>query len=564
MISSNTFKIRLLISNKYKVYLSQLFIMKSRVVSNIIDCTFRDGGYYNNWDFSLDLVNQYLKVMSKIGIQYVELGFRSFQSETYKGTNWYTTDHYINSLKIPKNIKIVLMVNASQVINYKSTISKAVRKLFIPKKNSKVYLIRVACYFSELRQTIDIIKNLKKLGYKCAVNLMQISEQNDSTVEKAVRDLKKTDADIIYFADSLGSMNTDKIEKILKIIKKDWKGPVGVHMHNNMEQALNNNIYCLNYGVDWIDTTIMGMGRGAGNASTEHFILEFNKFYNKKMNILPLFNLIKKYFLELKKKYQWGPNPFYFLAGIYGIHPTYIQEMITTNFSNAEILAAIEQLKISGGNKYNVDLVRSEFQTNIKLQKGNWSPKKYIKNKDVLLIASGPKLKQYVSILENYIKKNKPYVIAVNTDIQIKKELINIYSACNPLKIIADADIYKKVKKPIAIPNSLLNKNILRKFKKIKILNFEVGLRQNIYKFYETGAIVPRLYTLVYALAIATSGNSKRILLAGFDGYGMNDHRTKLVNNLIYQYSSSKESKKILAITPTSYSLNYKSIYNLK
>ena len=71
----------------------------------------------------------------------------------------------------------------------------------------------------------------------------------------------------------------------------------------------------------------------------------------------------------MKDKYNWGTNTYYYLAGLYGIHPTYIQEMISTKFASAEILAAINQLRLSGGSRYNVDLVRSEFQNNLKLAK---------------------------------------------------------------------------------------------------------------------------------------------------------------------------------------------------
>ena len=73
---------------------------------NIIDCTLRDGGYYNNWDFSNKLVNDYLKSISETGIRYVELGFRSLSKKEFKGPNWYTTDSYINHLTIPKKLKI--------------------------------------------------------------------------------------------------------------------------------------------------------------------------------------------------------------------------------------------------------------------------------------------------------------------------------------------------------------------------------------------------------------------------------------------------------------------------
>ena len=63
----------------------------------ILDCTLRDGGYYNNWDFSREVVNDYLTTMSKVSVDYVELGFRSFQTRDFKGPTWYTTDNYLDS-----------------------------------------------------------------------------------------------------------------------------------------------------------------------------------------------------------------------------------------------------------------------------------------------------------------------------------------------------------------------------------------------------------------------------------------------------------------------------------
>ena len=99
--------------------------------------------------------------------------------------------------------------------------------------------------------------------------------------------------------------------------------------------------------------------------------------------------------------------------------------------------------------------------------------------------------------------------------------------------------------------------------KNVKILDFGVGVKENRFKFYKTGAIMPKLYTLVYALSIATSGNASKILLAGFDGYGPTDSRTRSIDEIFYLYSTFKESKPIIAVTPTSYSVASSSIYAL-
>ena len=104
----------------------------------ILDCTLRDGGYYNNWEFSISIVNSYLKALSETGVSYVELGFRSLQNKDFKGPNWYTSDSYIEKIKIPKNINIGVMVNASELISSSFSLDKTIRLLFKKRKKTKI------------------------------------------------------------------------------------------------------------------------------------------------------------------------------------------------------------------------------------------------------------------------------------------------------------------------------------------------------------------------------------------------------------------------------------------
>ena len=103
---------------------------------NILDCTLRDGGYYNNWDFSKEIVTEYLKTMSSVNIVYIELGFRSFQTKDFKGPTWYTTDSYLNSLNIPKNLTIGVMVNSYELISHPLGFLKATKLMFKSAKKS--------------------------------------------------------------------------------------------------------------------------------------------------------------------------------------------------------------------------------------------------------------------------------------------------------------------------------------------------------------------------------------------------------------------------------------------
>ncbi len=527
----------------------------------LLDCTLRDGGYYNNWDFSLELAQDYLNAISKSGISYVELGFRSLKKQNYKGPNWYTTEEYINNLIIPKNINLGVMVNVFEITSSSIGISKTLNLLFEREKKSKIKFIRLASHFHEIEKTFEICKILKGKGYKVGVNLMQISEKNESEIQMVAKLANKFKPNMLYFADSLGGMDETKIFNVIKNLRKHWKGDLGIHTHDNLGKALSNSLFAMNNKVSWIDSTITGMGRGPGNAKTELMLLEIEKFQRMNIDIIPILNLIKKYFDKLKSTYNWGTNPFYHLAGKFGIHPTYIQEMISQKLDNIQILGSINQLKDGKGSQYDVNLVRSEFQKPIKLVPGKWSPIKKFNNREVLFISNGPNICTNKKEIENYIKTKNPIVISLKPKVNINKKLINYYVACNPLRILSDVDLYKKINKPLIIPFSLLTDNLKKKFKNITLLDFGIGLKNNKFDFYKNSALIPKLYNLAYALSLVTSGRVSNILLAGFDGYGINDIRTKVVDEIFANYSSHRKAIKIFSITPTTYSFSKKSIY---
>ena len=180
---------------------------------NILDCTLRDGGYYNNWDFPNELVNKYLKTISHSGIKFAEIGFRSFKRNIFKGPNWYTTDSYIDNLVIPKKINLGVMVNAFEIISHPKGLKKAVNILFKDKKKTKLKFIRLACHFNEFDKTTKICNFLQKKGYIVGINLMQISEQSKKNILHVASKCKEIKPDILYFADSLGRLRNNNIKE---------------------------------------------------------------------------------------------------------------------------------------------------------------------------------------------------------------------------------------------------------------------------------------------------------------------------------------------------------------
>ena len=530
----------------------------------ILDCTLRDGGYYNNWNFSTILIKKYLKAMSDIKVDYVEIGFRSQEKKEFRGACAYSTDEFLNSLEIPKNLKIAVMVNAAELIRNKSEKQNLIslKKLFKKSKFSKIKLVRIASHFSEIHRAIPIANKIKALGYKVAINLMQVSDRTDKEIKEFCDLAKKINIETLYFADSTGSLDSDKTHKITKNFRKHWKKNLGIHAHDNMDKAMENALVALDTGVNWIDSTVLGMGRGPGNVKTENLILELEKKNKKKVNYNSLIKLVENDFVPMKNKYGWGSNTYYYLSGLYGIHPSFIQGMLVSkSFSSEQILAVIENLKTKGGKEFSNDLIETYKKYFVGRGRGKYSPANDIKDKEVLILGSGPGVKNYKKEIEIFIKKYKIFVIALNTQNSINSKLINRRAVCNTLRLLTDHKLFKFLPHKLIIPYQRLSNLIKKKFNSVKKLDFGVEVKNNKFKFKKTSAIIPNTLAISYALGIANSGKAKKIYIAGFDGYDDEDPKRQEMDELFYLYQSLRKKIELVSITPTKYNIRSTSIH---
>jgi len=522
---------------------------------NILDCTLRDGGYYNNWHFKKDLINEYLKVMDIIKVDYVEIGFRFIDKVKTKGPTAYSEESFLRSLKIPKNLKLGIMVNAADFINSKDIIELA-RKNFKPKKNSVISLVRIACHHHEVKLIIPLVKWLKQLGYKVGVNIMQIPELSTEEIKNTVLQVKKSKADILYFADSLGSLDSLNTKKIIKNIKANWKGSMGIHTHDNMGKALENSIEAIKNSVNWIDCTVTGMGRGPGNTKTEYLILELKKKNKNRENLVHLLNLIKNYFEPLKDKYKWGSNPFYYFAGLNSIHPSFVQGMLGDDtFQPEDIYSNLNYLSTVGGKKFSDELISLGKNFYKRVKKGSWKPIDLIKNKKVLIIGPGKTTLSYKNKIIKFIKKNKPIVFVLNIIYPIPKKFINAHIVCHPLRLLSDINKYKKFNNYLITPYSSFSKNIKSKIQSKNILDFGLQVKNKRFKFEKNYAVLPNALAISYALGVCTSGESREIFLAGLDGYTENSPKKFEMDDLFQNYKLENISITLRSLTPTNYKL---------
>ncbi|MEK7793278.1 MAG: nucleoid-structuring protein H-NS, partial [Candidatus Hydrogenedentota bacterium] len=190
---------------------------------------------------------------------------------------------------------------------------------FLPAKDSIIKLYRVATYAKEIDKAIELGNHLKGLGYEVAVNIMAVSHVLEPELDEALAQLAGTNFEFVYLVDSFGYLYCEPIQYLAdKYIKAVPNKTIGIHCHNNQQLAFSNTIDGIIRGINMVDGSVYGMGRAAGNCTTE-LLLGFLK--NPKYNVRPVLDLIQKYFVEMQKELKWGYEIPYMVTGILNKHP---------------------------------------------------------------------------------------------------------------------------------------------------------------------------------------------------------------------------------------------------
>lgn len=529
----------------------------------MLDCTLRDGGYYNNWDFDPELVRAYLAAMAAAAVDYVELGLRGFPGAGFRGAFAFSTDEFLRGLDLPPGPRYGVMVNASDLLKHPAGLEGALALLFAPAGQSPVGLVRIACHAHEFEPAMAACGWLKAQGYTVGFNLMQIAERAPEEIARLAHLAETHAPDVLYFADSMGSLSPAQITSIVQALRQGWSGPLGVHTHDNRSMALANTLQAIEDGVSWIDSTVTGMGRGPGNVRTEYLLIELEA-QRATGSVAPLLEVIARYFQPMQQRYGWGTNPYYFLAGRHGIHPTYIQEMLTdVRYGDADLLMAIDALRASGGKKYNPDTLETARHFYLGDAQGSWAPEALCRGRDVLLLGTGPGVARHRQAIESFIRRQRPLVLALNTQQDVAAELIDLRAACHPLRLMADGAEHLRLPQPLVTPASMLPAEVRASLEGKPLLDFGLAIEPGRFAFEPTHCVLPTSLVMAYALAMAASGGATRILLAGFDGYAGDDPRNAEVNQMLELFQQTPGAPPLLAVTPTRYQLPGSSIYAL-
>mgnify|MGYP001157282192 CR=1 FL=1 len=530
----------------------------------VLDCTFRDGGYYTDWQFSKDLVDKYLHVMKSLKVDYVELGLRQFPSSNFLGPFAYTSDTFLNELNLPKEIKYGVMINSSSIINKKTSPKDLINQLFSAKINSPISLVRVASHPHEIVKSKEIVLSLDRLGYEVGLNLMQVSTITEESLLEIISEISlwKVKPSVIYFADSLGSMSPMETTKILNAIKKIWNGDIGFHAHNNKGLALENVTACLKEGLNWVDSTITGMGRGAGNLSTEDLYINIKDASHKSLNSLYL--LATNDFGSLKRKYEYGPNLLYRLAANHSIHPTFIQTLLADKGINESThISILENLKnLDMPNRFSsedyqncLSIAHNENTEDSKF--GNIS--KLYTGKDFLIIGGGDSIKDNKSIIRAF--ESQKNLISISSTIKSEDAFSSqLLCATSSNVLISHKKEIKNFRGKIIAPKHLLSSNSRIFMNKKNILHYGhfYSVQSEYHKNYFSTS---SLLSGGYAIAAAISMGANKIYLIGFDGYKSRDKRFLKMSEILQFFIKMHGKDRIISLNHTSYPLSTESLY---
>ena len=283
----------------------------------VVDATLRDGGLVNDFYFTDDFVKALYKTNVDAGVDYMEMGYRASKKvfDESKFGKWkFSSDEHIREIVGDNNTNLKLAIMAD--------IGRHDKNDFDEKVNSPVDLVRVATYIHQMPEAIDMIEDAAKKGYHTTCNIMAISSAQESDIKAALRMLSDTPVEVIYIVDSYGSIYPEEMARVVDIYKEyadKYGKTLGIHAHNNQQLAFANTIEACGDGVDWLDATYMGMGRGAGNCSMEN-LLGFLK--NPKYNSNPVYRFLSQYMQKLREDgVVWGYDIQYLITGLLNQHP---------------------------------------------------------------------------------------------------------------------------------------------------------------------------------------------------------------------------------------------------
>ena len=533
----------------------------------VLDCTLRDGGYYNSWRFSDDLVADYLTAVSRAGVDFVEIGFRNFPQTSFVGPYAYSTDAFLDTLPIPEDLNIGVMIDAKTVLTAPDDPVSAVDKLFSQRDQSRASLVRIAAHFDEVVHCRPVVERLKSLGYVVGLNIMQMAGRESNLVSELAGTVESwAAADMLYFADSLGSMDAAEVDRITAAMREGWNGSLGIHAHNNKSLAVQNSLHAMDLGIEYLDATILGMGRGAGNADLGILLSELTHRDVRPADLVGVYSVGVKYFQPLKDEYRWGPNLFYHYSALNNIHPMFAQTLLSEQRYSAEeqfsVIESLAEFEARSFDKSRVDQLLNPFD--VQPQEGtDVEPADLgeMAGATVLIVGAGESARTYAKDIRLFVEQHNPTVLTLNHQASIDQELVDGIICVDQHRLAYETDFLATCGKPVFTAQRLLSPSVKERLENADLHQYDCILEADSFAAHDGGCVVPVPLAFGYALALCISAKVKRIFLVGFDGFSPDDSRQQQMLQLLRLAEPHRSELAMTALTPTNYPISQGSLY---
>ncbi len=536
---------------------------------NILDCTLRDGGYCNDWQFDKRTASAVVHALNDAGADIIEIGYKSprnHKSKSFEGLFRYCNESQLQFLADHPTAEYAFMVDAKEFLIDDGVDAQGTEDCIPSCEESLFDWVRIATYYPSLHGAVELADVFRDLGYRVTINLMGTSLLTEEDLQKAFSLASTAKLDALYFSDSFGDLRPNDVCHCIDLIRRYYTGKIGIHTHDNNGLAFANTIAAIDAGIDFIDATIMGMGRGAGNLKTEQILL-YSYFKLQKFNLNPseLLEIIDSIFIPLHQKYRWGWDYTYMLSAMQNIHPTYCQHLRASNqYTIEQVSAILNDIEPSRREKFDesalLNAIDSAVNRPLQMDEPQVDLPIYepIEGDSFLVIATGPSIDTYHDEIRTFIEQKSPVVIECNPKNTVFEDASTTYikAVLNWVRLQKALESPDLSKAPIITGLTAIPKKY---YTHANAYTFPCHVSKGEIALQKTSITLPDYVVGMFAVGLSLLSKPRQIYLAGFDGYeNQADPRHQGMNEF---WKITPDTCSLISLTPTSYRIKTESIY---
>lgn len=387
------------------------------IKSKILDCTLRDGGYVNNWAFSNSQARHILQSLVASRIDVVECGFVSQKKGRENSTcfpDFESVNALLHEVECSNHTPLfVIMINLGEYDL--DTLPECTDSY------PGVQGIRLAFHKKQWREALEAAPKIIDKGYKLFVQPMLTVGYSDREILDLLEAFHPLDYYAMYIVDTFGSMSGEQFRRYHALFENNLKpqARLGYHSHNNLQLAYSNAITFLDLAYTreiLIDSSVLGMGRGAGNLNTELLAGYMNDRLGTSYEIGPLLEVIDSTLEGIKREKEWGYSIAHFLSASLNCHPNYAGYLLKKkNLTVRDIKSLLESIPLDDRVRYDEGLIeRIHVESRKAIQREESLDENLFANHRVVMLASGPSAKKHPELILRACQERGARVVALN------------------------------------------------------------------------------------------------------------------------------------------------------